>query len=66
MPPEFDERPASVGICFVNAGPRLKVQIVDCDTVTLRLAEVSVIVRNIASLGARRYRGTSNAAAAAG
>ena len=58
MPPEFDERPAPLGICFLKAGPRLRMQIVDCDTVTLRLAEVSVIVRNITSLGARRYRGT--------
>lgn len=58
MPPEFDERPAKLGICFADTGRRLKMQIVDGDTVTLRLADVSVIVRNITSLGEGRYRGT--------
>ena len=59
MPPEFDERPASLGICFGNTRPRLKMQIVDGDTVTLKLGGIPVIVRNITSLGSsRRYRGT--------
>ena len=58
MLPEFDERPTKLGICFAKTGRRLKMQIVDGDTVTLKLGDIPVIVRNVTSLGARRYRGT--------
>jgi len=56
--PEFDERPASRRIFFVNAGPRPKMQIIDGDIVALKLGDVSVIVHQVASIGASRYSGT--------
>ena len=43
---------------FVNIGRRLKIEIVDGDSVTLKLKDVSVIVHQVVSTGASRYRGT--------
>ncbi len=55
---EFDERPAALAAIFVNIGRRLKIEIVDGDSVTLKLKDVSLIVDQVVSTGASRYRGT--------
>ena len=55
---EFDERPAALAAIFVNIGRRLRIEIADGDSVTLKLKDVSVIIHQVVSTGASRYRGT--------
>ena len=55
---EFDERPTALAAIFVNIGHRLKIEIVDGDSLTLKLKDVSAIVHQVVSTGASRYRET--------